>query len=319
MGHPPPVLGDHRVGFGRFDLALDRVVLVAPDQLVHVAVQGRREQPCLAFRRGLVDETADLGEKTHVGHAVGLVDHHQVDAVQTQEPLVHQIGEPPRAGHRDVHAPAQCLDLRFDAGAAIEGVGPHVTGRTQPFEVAADLGGELAGRHEHQRTRPLRAGALHPGNQGHTEGQRLAASGRGSPAHVTTLERRGDRRLLDRKGSGDGAGVERVAQVVGHAEVGKGWHWWEVFGRGCGCRLMPADRWWPVRICCATARTHHPIEWPVIGSSAATQHPRAYRAGGENLETCRESVTTLRPTAGRPGARSGTRQWERRCTRSPPC
>ena len=58
---------------GRVDGVDDRVVQVAADQQVDVAVQGGGEQHPLALGAHLVEQCGDLRHEAHVGHLVGLV------------------------------------------------------------------------------------------------------------------------------------------------------------------------------------------------------------------------------------------------------
>ena len=56
------------------DFMTDRVALIQPGQLGHVAVQGRREQDRLAAARRHVEQLAHLRHEAHVRHPVGFVD-----------------------------------------------------------------------------------------------------------------------------------------------------------------------------------------------------------------------------------------------------
>ena len=75
-----------------------RFALVGADELLDVAVERGREQQRLAIGPDLVEDAVDLGKEAHVGHAVGLVHHHDVDLVEADGALVDQVLE--AAGRR---------------------------------------------------------------------------------------------------------------------------------------------------------------------------------------------------------------------------
>ena len=77
------------------------------DQLVDPVVQGRREQQPLPAGRGGRQDAGDARQEPQVGHVVGLVDHGDLDAVEADQLLAHQVLEPSRAGDDDVHTGLQ--------------------------------------------------------------------------------------------------------------------------------------------------------------------------------------------------------------------
>ena len=79
---PERVRGSVEVGFDLADLMPDRVVLVLTGERTDVAVERGREEDRLAVVRDEVEQLADLGQEAHVGHAVGFVDHDDLDAVE---------------------------------------------------------------------------------------------------------------------------------------------------------------------------------------------------------------------------------------------
>jgi hypothetical protein len=102
------------------------------------------------------------------------------------------VVEPAGAGHQDVHAGAQGLNLRVrpDAAEDDEGTQPgHLGERAQR---RLDLGGELPGGSEDQRARPAGPGRLRRGGQAgdHREHERIGLTGAGpSPAeNVATCQ-----------------------------------------------------------------------------------------------------------------------------------
>ena len=129
----------------------DRVALVPADEHVDRVVEGGGEEERLALGRRLVEQSPDLGEEAHVGHAVGLVDDDDVDAAEVDVALTDEVGQAAGAGDDDVDATAQRLALSAEADAAVARNDPDVRGRAEPLELTLHLGGELPGRDEHER------------------------------------------------------------------------------------------------------------------------------------------------------------------------
>ena len=63
-----------------------------------------REQQALAALRGLVQDAGDDRQEAEVGHVVGLVEHGDLDGVEGDEALLHQVLEAAGAGDDDVDA-----------------------------------------------------------------------------------------------------------------------------------------------------------------------------------------------------------------------
>ena len=92
-------ISEHRLGVARH-LVEDRVGEVALDQPVDRAVEGRREEQRLVGPVGDAPQhPLDLGHEAHVGHAVGLVEHQDVEARHVDLAAVAEVDEP--AGRRD--------------------------------------------------------------------------------------------------------------------------------------------------------------------------------------------------------------------------
>ena len=50
------------------------------------------------------EDAGDAGQEPEVGHVVGLVDDGDLDRVEADDPLLHQVFQPAGAGHDDVDA-----------------------------------------------------------------------------------------------------------------------------------------------------------------------------------------------------------------------
>ena len=121
-----------------------------------------------------VEQALDDREEAHVGHAVGFVDDDDLDRVEADLAALDEVGEAARARDEDVDAAAQRLQLRAEAGAAVDRGDPQLALPAEPLELAADLRRELAGRNEHEAGRALRRGSLEPHRERDAEGEGLA-------------------------------------------------------------------------------------------------------------------------------------------------
>ena len=221
---PEVVLHLALVGRGRLHLVKGRLVLVVADQLVDGSVQRGREEQRLAVGARHVDETAHGGQEAHVGHAVGLVDHHDVDVIQFPRPLLHQVLEPPGAGDQNVGAVAQRGALRAVADAAVDRGHAGTDGRSQGTDDVLNLGGQLTGRDQDER-RGLAAPATRqvlgrqPGQDRQAEGQRLPRTGGSHAADVTSGETVGQGGGLDGERTVDPSLFEGRRKLARHAQV----------------------------------------------------------------------------------------------------
>ena len=137
---------------GQLRLDPDRVARVRAGQIADLAVERRREQHRLAGARQPADDPVDLGLEAHVEHPVGLVEDERPDAVERDLPALDQILEAPRRRDEDVGA-SRTLGLARDRSAAVDGRDAQTFLLADELELICHLGGELAGRHEHEHGR----------------------------------------------------------------------------------------------------------------------------------------------------------------------
>jgi hypothetical protein len=219
------VLGRRRVVAGALDLVPRRVLEVAADQGVDLAVQGGREQQPLGVGTGLVEQLLHDGEEAEVGHEVGLVDDADLDLGEGGLALADQVLQPAGGGDDDVDAAAQLGDLAVHRGAAVDGGELQAHGLAERGQGVGDLLGQLARGHEDQRAGGARAaagGEAQAGQHRQAEGQRLAGAGGGLAQHVAPGERVGQDGGLDGEGSPDVAPLEGGDERLGQAQLGEG-------------------------------------------------------------------------------------------------
>ena len=189
----------HGAGY-RVHLHRRRLIQDVQGQLLHLGGHGGGKEQRLPPLGQRPDHLAHVVDKAHVQHPVGLVQHENLQLVQANEPLAHQVVEAARGGHQDIHPPLELLGLgqllypAENHAAAQVGSGP-VGGK-----VLVDLQGQLPGRGEHQRPYgPAGAAgsAVQPLQNGQGEGGRLAGAGLGAAQHVLSRQRQGDGLFLN--------------------------------------------------------------------------------------------------------------------------
>lgn len=215
----------HRRGW-RADLVdgmRHRVAQKAPNQLVDAVVEGRGEQQPLTAGRCRRQDAGDTWQETQIRHVIGLVEHADLDCVEADQALFHQVFEPAGAGHHDVDTAVERGHLPALGDAAEDRGDCQPVDRRQRFERRADLAGQFTRRRQYQPGRPRRASfaAGEPGHQRNREGQRLPAACLCSSQHVVALEGVGQGVDLNREWRGDTERGERPGKWFAHAEVGK--------------------------------------------------------------------------------------------------
>ncbi len=122
-------------------------------QLLHFHREGGREQHGLPPCRHRLDDALHVRQEAHVEHTVALVQHQDLDAVQFGVALGHQVQQAARAGHQDIHALLEGLDLRRRAHAAVDGDAAQLGPRGEHADDLVDLLGQLARRRDDEGAR----------------------------------------------------------------------------------------------------------------------------------------------------------------------
>src|ERR1700738_93865 len=98
VGH----LGDGGVGI--VDGVQHLIAEETLDEFVDAVVQRRGKQQALTAGGRGSQNPRDTGKKPEVGHVIGFVDDGDLDRVEADQALLHQIFKPAGAGHHDVDA-----------------------------------------------------------------------------------------------------------------------------------------------------------------------------------------------------------------------
>jgi hypothetical protein len=138
-----------------------RVLHERARQLANLLREGGREQQVLARRGQQGEDLADVVDEAHVEHAIGLVQHQDLDLLQVDGPLLHVVEQPAGRGDDDVDPAAQRIDLRLHADAAVDARRFHLGVLAVGAHALLDLERELARRGDDQHADLLRdRGAL---------------------------------------------------------------------------------------------------------------------------------------------------------------
>ncbi len=212
----------------RRDLDQTRPVEQAIREALDLVGERRREQQVLPLRGQQREHALDVRQEAHVEHAVGFVEHEDLDPREIDVALSVMVEQP--AGRRDEHvdAAAKLPHLRTEAYAAEH----RHRGELEMLAVQPHgllhLRCELARRRDDQRANRL-ARAASAGDEGrglrgkslqhrqHEAGS-LAGAGLRAGEQVAAREHRGDRLHLDRGGLLIALFLDRAQQRIGQAE-----------------------------------------------------------------------------------------------------
>ena len=202
-------------GLGRGVAArdLDQLGLVQQlvGELLDLGRERRREQQVLALRgrRQQRHDPLDVGDEAHVEHAIGFVEHEDLDLAEVHALVLDVVQQAARGRDEDLDASAHDRQLLLDVDAAVD------DGRAQARVLAVladrflDLDRELARGRQDQRTdrvagrrraRVRVLGQLVEDRQAEAGG--LAGAGLGAAHDVLAGEDDRDGLLLDRGGGG---------------------------------------------------------------------------------------------------------------------
>ena len=212
-------------GRGRRHRDPDRVLQHGIGKLGDLARHGRGEEQGLTLGRQFRHDTADVVDEAHVEHAVGFVEHEDLDAVEVHGAVRHQVEQPAGRRHQHVDAMGERPHLRVDVDAADRERHRRAQVAAVGLEAVDDLRRELARRREHQHAAALRqrlvavVGEVIEDRQ--REGGGLAGSGLRDADDVAALHHLRDGLCLDRRGSGVLLVGEGFGDWLGEAEVEK--------------------------------------------------------------------------------------------------
>jgi len=179
------------------------------------------EQQILPLLGQQLQDLADVADEAHVEHAIGFVEHQDLQCAEPHDFLLVEVEQTARCGHENVAATLQGIDLRIDTDTAED----H--DRAQLFMLAVHhdaflhLGCQLAGRGQYQRPDLLVGSGRFSGEplqQWQCETGRLAGAGLGGGHDILTGQDGGDGALLDGGWSGIAGIVHGLEQRCAEAQ-----------------------------------------------------------------------------------------------------
>ncbi len=172
-----------------------------------------------------VDDLADVVDEAHVEHAVGFVEHEDLDAVEVQGALLHEVEQASGRRNQHVDAAREGADLAAERDPADGEC--HARSQIAPvgLEALDDLRGELAGRAQHQHAAGARFGPARVLGEmiedRQREGRGLAGSGLCDADDIACCEHLRDGLRLDRRRGGILLVFECAGDGFGEAELEK--------------------------------------------------------------------------------------------------
>ena len=115
---------------------------------------GGREEQRLALLWTGRDNAANAGPEAHVKHAVGLIEHQALHAVEVHVVVIHEVDEASRRGDEQVAACLESLDLALELCASHDDDGPLSGLLADDRDDLLDLRCELARGGHHQSEWP---------------------------------------------------------------------------------------------------------------------------------------------------------------------
>ena len=213
-------------GVARGDRDFARVVQHAARQRADLVREGGREQQVLALLRQQRQDLADVADEAHVQHAVGFVQHQDLDARQVDGALAAVVQQAAGRGHQDVQRLLQRADLRIDVDAA-----EHHHGRQRGVLAVGlhrfgHLRGQFARGRQDQAARAARLalgglGLRQQVQDGQGEAGGLAGAGLGGGEQVAALQDLRNGLGLDGGGRGVAGFGDGAQQGISQPEVGE--------------------------------------------------------------------------------------------------
>ena len=174
----------------------------------------------------LADDFADVVDKAHVQHAVGLVEDEKLDLSELQAVALHEIKQAAGRCHQDLDALHDRANLTPHRYAADRERGSQAQVTAIGIEAVENLSRQLTRRAQHQHAAGfgLRPDAVlqNAMQDGKREGCGLAGAGLGDADDVAAGECERNGLSLDRRGREIILFLERTRDGIGEAEILKG-------------------------------------------------------------------------------------------------
>src|SRR5262245_29596085 len=197
-------LRDRRGGGGGLrDLDTHRIVQEGIGDALNFGRHGRREEKRLSRERYQFADPLDVGDESHVEHAVRFVDDEQLTAGQKQSSTLEVIEQAARRGDQYVDAAQQLGILVVERNAADDQRHVKLVVLAVLLEVLGDLRRKFTRRLENERARHTRASAtlFQHGQHRQHEGSGFSGTGLRNTEHVAPRKHVWDGLVLNWGGS----------------------------------------------------------------------------------------------------------------------
>ena len=201
-------------------------------QLLDLVREGGREEQGLPFRGQQREDLLDVADEPHVEHAVGLVQHQDLQLAEVQVALALMVQQAARRGDEDLDAGPEGLGLGVDVHAAEDGGGAQRDVLAIGADALLYLHGQLAGGREDEGPDGVARGGGRSAGVGrqqlqHGQGEAggLAGAGLGAAHEVAAFQHQGNGLDLD------GGGVFVALLAYGAQELGQQPEGFEGHGR----------------------------------------------------------------------------------------
>src|SRR5690606_37738643 len=154
VGHFPDFLGNGVQAAALAAVQADflRVTHVLAGDSAHAGGHGGGEQGLLGVFRHFLEYGIEVVGKAHLEHFIGFVEYQETHVLELDAATTHVVGQAAGGGDDDMGASLQCLELRSEGGAAVQGQhgkAAHVL--CVALQGFRHLQGQFAGRSKDQR------------------------------------------------------------------------------------------------------------------------------------------------------------------------
>ena len=158
---------------------------------------GGRKQHGLPLGGHLLQNTLDLRRKAHIEHAIGLVQHQRIYAIQPHRALLQMVNQSSGRGHNDVRVTLDGLLLHVHGGTANQDRCAQLYGAPHLLKRLFHLQRQLA---RGQQDKPAPLGRRESLDHGQSKRQCLPRPRLRDTDHILSFHGNGDGALLNGRG-----------------------------------------------------------------------------------------------------------------------
>jgi hypothetical protein len=190
----------------------------------------------MAVAGTVFDDAADVGEESHIEHAIGFVEDEELDLIEFAGAAAEVIEEAAWCGDEDIDAGLEGFELSAVADAAVDDSDLEFGEAREVTAGGFDLGGEFAGGFEDKGARVV-GGIGELSEDGEGEGGGFAGASLGAADDVVAIEDEGYGAKLDGCGFDVSHSADAIEDGFGQAQAcerHRGWRLGGLAGKGEG-------------------------------------------------------------------------------------